>query len=45
MTVGEFLSEYGIKYEGHLKDKKIIEVIREFRSYFGEFTRLIESLD
>ena len=45
MTVGEFLSEYGIKYEGYLKDKKILEVIREFRSYFGEFARLIKSLN
>ncbi len=40
MTVEEFLSEYGIKYNGVLKDKRIGELIRD---QFGELPKFIEA--
>ncbi|GEM_PF-5897692 len=43
MTVEEFLSEYGIKYNGVLKDKRIGELIREYRDQFGELPKFIEA--
>ncbi len=44
MTVGEFLGEYSVKYEGVLKDKKIGDLIREYKDRFGELPKFIESL-
>jgi len=44
MTVGEFLKEYGIEYNGILKDKKVSEIIKEYNNLFGELPKLIETL-
>ena len=42
--VGEFLKEYGIEYDGILKDKKVAEIIKEYNNLFGELPKLIETL-
>ena len=44
MTVGEFLGEYEVKYDGVLEDKKIGDLIQEYRDWFGELPKFIESL-
>ena len=42
-TVGEFLKEYGIEYDGILSDKKISEIIEKYRSHFGKLPELTTS--
>jgi len=42
MTVGEFLAEYKLNYNGFMKNRKIIEILTENEENFGQFVKFLK---